>query len=292
MIRAVGDRGPLAHRVVPLLGPALGRAPDCPSTRCTASSPTRPVARALHDRPVRVDGQLWDRVPAAGAAEGAMPRWDGSLEAWLAMVPDVRRLVQGPDQARWIRDLLVHDLPGLLADAGRLPPTRLTELADTVGAVLASLPPHDLARVPVEARAGAWLAGQARWGDLERYLALRAERPGDFPTRVEGDRVLRRPARRRLARAPRAAADAGGRRRRGPRHLLRPTRALAGRGRRPDAGRRPVRRPPPGHARAAGDPGPLGLARRTGRRRRHRDGPTPRSAWSSAASTSTRQPAR
>ena len=55
--------------------------------------------------------------------------------------------------------------------------------------MLASLTPHALARVPVEARAGAWLAGQARWGDLERYLALRAERPGDFPTLVERDRV-------------------------------------------------------------------------------------------------------
>ena len=43
-----------------------------------------------------------------------MPRWDDALESWLAMVPEVRRLVQGPDQARWIRDLLVHDLPGLL----------------------------------------------------------------------------------------------------------------------------------------------------------------------------------
>ena len=189
VIRAVGDRGPLApasylfsarHWVDAGLSFDDGHG-EFPDATC---------ARALHQRPLRVDGQLWDRVPAAGAAEGAMPRWDDALESWLAMVPEVRRLLQGPDQARWIRDLLVHDLPGLLADAGRLPPTRLTELADTVGAVLASLTPHALARVPVEARAGAWLAGQARWRDLERYLALRAERPGDFPTRVEGDRVV------------------------------------------------------------------------------------------------------
>ncbi len=188
VIRAVGDRGPLATPSY-LFSARHWLEAGLSFDEVHGEFPDATCARALRDRPLRVDGQLWDRVPAAGAAEGAMPRWAGSLEPWLAMVPEVRRLVQGPDQTRWIRDLLVHDLPGLLADAGRLPPTRLTELADTVGAVLATLSPHDLARVPVEARAGAWLAGQARWVDLERYLALRAERPGDFPTEIDGDRV-------------------------------------------------------------------------------------------------------
>ncbi len=188
VIRAVGDRGPLATPSYLFSARHWLRA-GLSFDEVHGEFPDATCARALLDRPVRVDGQLWDRVPAAGAADGAMPEWAGSLEAWLAMVPEVRRLVQGPDRARWIRDLLVHDLPGLLADAGRLPPTRLAELADTVGAVLASLEPHDLARVPVEARAGAWLAGQARWLDLERFLALRAERPGDFPTEIDGGTV-------------------------------------------------------------------------------------------------------
>ena len=112
VIRAVGDRGPLApasflfsarHWVDSGLSFDDGHG-EFPEATC---------ARALQQRPLRVDGQLWDRVPAAGAAEGAMPRWEDALESWLAMVPEVRRLLQGPDQARWTRDLLVHDLPGL-----------------------------------------------------------------------------------------------------------------------------------------------------------------------------------
>ncbi|MGI9155261.1 MAG: CDP-glycerol glycerophosphotransferase family protein [Marmoricola sp.] len=185
VVRATGDRGPFdpasyLFSATHWADSALGfdeTHGDFPDATC---------ARAMAAHPVRVEGQLWDRV---GTEPEVTPSWSGSLEAWLAMVPAVRQMVHGPEKAQWIRELLVGDVQGLLTDAERLPHERLPYLADTIGTLLAALPSRDLSRVPVEARAAAWLGGQAHWSELAELLAGRPRREGDFPTRVEGTRV-------------------------------------------------------------------------------------------------------
>ena len=280
VIRAVGDRGPLApasylfsarHWVEAGLSFDDGHG-EFPDATC---------ARALHQRPLRVDGQLWDRVPAAGAAEGAMPRWDDALEVLAGDgaggTPAGAGSRPGPVDPR-----PAGARPARPAGRRRPAATDPADRARRHGRRGAGLAHPARPRSRAGRGAGRRLAGRAGAVGRPRALpraACRATRRLPDPGRGRPGRG--RPARRRLARAPRAAADAGGRPRRGPHHLLRTPRALAGRGRRRDAGRRPVRRPPPGHPRAAGDPGALGVARPLRRHGRHRsarpgDRPGPR----------------
>ncbi|MCW2757796.1 MAG: hypothetical protein JWO46_1542 [Nocardioidaceae bacterium] len=188
MIRAVGDRNPFNPGCY-LVAASYWTDSAMSFDETHGDFPEATCVRALAAGATEVGGQIWDRVPRAGAATGAMPRWSDGIEAWLRMVPEVRQTATGPEKVQWIRDLLVADLPGLLADAERLPYELQPQLADTVGAVLAALPGDDLARVPVEARAAAWLAGQAHWSQLADLLALQAQHEGQFPTRIEGTRI-------------------------------------------------------------------------------------------------------
>jgi len=188
VVRAVGDRGPL-HPASYLFSAGYWADSAISFDEAHGDFPDATTARTLTARAVRVDGQLWDRVARTGAAPGTMPSWSDSIEAWLAMVPAVRQMVHGPEKARWIRDLVGHQLPGLLADAERLPHLLLPDVADTIGTVLASLPARELSRVPVETRAAAWLGGQAHWSELADFLAGRLHQEGQFPTHVEGTRV-------------------------------------------------------------------------------------------------------
>lgn len=188
VVRAIGSGSPFA------LGSYLFSTRYWTETRMHVDEahgdfPDATAARALTDGPIGVHGQVWHRVPRTGAAEGMMPSWSESIEGWLSMVPAVRQMVHGPEKNQWIRDLVVNDLPGLLADAERLPHRRMPDLADTVGTLLASLPAYELSRVPVEVRAAAWLGGQARWSELADYLAGRLQQEGQFPTRIDGTKV-------------------------------------------------------------------------------------------------------
>ncbi|MEP6816139.1 MAG: CDP-glycerol glycerophosphotransferase family protein [Marmoricola sp.] len=188
VVRAVGHRGPF-HPASYIFSASCWTDSRMSFDEAHGDFPEATCARALTARPVQVDGQLWDRVPRTGAAPRVMPSWSDSIDAWLAMVPAVRQMVHGPEKAHWIRDLIVHDLPGLLADAERLPHIRMPDLADAIGTLLASLPADDLTRVPVEIRAAAWLGGQAHWPELAEFLAGRLQQEGHFPTHVEGARV-------------------------------------------------------------------------------------------------------
>lgn len=185
VVRAVGDRGPFSPASY-LFSAGYWAESAISFEETHGDFPDATCARAATARPVLVEGQLWDRVDPA---PGVMPRWADPLAAWLAMVPAVRQMVHGPEKAQWIRELVVGDLPGLLADAERLPRAQLPYLADTIGTLLAALPPRDLARVPVETRAAAWLGGQAHWEALAELLTSRVQHDGHFETRVEGGRV-------------------------------------------------------------------------------------------------------